>query len=586
MSERKRTLDVDQEGSASKRPLNSDPIDYSNDYSPRSPSPIRSPSIASYSPCPSPSPPVSPTPIIRKIERRTFEVPEKFLDSVSKRIHEVQKETGCNVCVSTRITGWTRTVYLEGFQEDIELAIDRIDELVTSSVGFIHQVATRYLKFGDGMSPRSPSPPRKSLRSEYSPYKSPRDESDEDIEIIDNPRVSRELLIPLGLYGSFGSPMREQTVSICKRNGVNWNVPDAETSSKTEEKLVMRLYGVEESVEKAMKEIEEFMENYSEDEMLIHTTKVSRVIGKNGGTIQLISEKSGAVCHFDRESLDDSLESSKTLRITGTATQIEKAKEMVQDLIDSTRCFMEIPYRLYDDVVGDKKENITYISAVSGAECVAWSGDDERKTTIRIQGTEKQVEHAKSLLQDAIDKEHKKGGPLVVSELYILAIWAEMDRPVQFNTMNVPTEKVDQVIGVSGSYINLIREQSNACIEYDPRGPVKKFLISGTTVQVETAKALIKEVTDGPPQVSIPVWNRFEPRMTSGPALTLTPPPSPHSPLFYQNMPPQFSFQASPYYPGPSGPSNAPRIPYQYLPQPPSSLFAQYIPRPPFFPPR
>ncbi|KAF1755575.1 hypothetical protein GCK72_012025 [Caenorhabditis remanei] len=557
MSERKRTLDVDQEGSASKRPLNSDPIDYSNDYSPRSPSPIRSPSIASYSPCPSPSPPVSPTPIIRKIERRTFEVPEKFLDS----------ERDGMQCLRIHSNHWMDENCLFG-REDIELAIDRIDELVTSSVGFIHQVATRYLKFGDGMSPRSPSPPRKSLRSEYSPYKSPRDESDEDIEIIDNPRVSRELLIPSGLYGSFGSPMREQTVSICKRNGVNWNVPDAETSSKTEEKLVMRLYGVEENVEKAMKEIEEFMENYSEDEMLIHTTKVSRVIGKNGETIQLISEKSGAVCHFDRESLDDSLESSKTLRITGTATQIEKAKEMVQDLIDSTRCFMEIPYRLYDDVVGDKKENIAYISAVSGAECVAWSGDDERKTTIRIQGTEKQVEHAKSLLQDAIDKEHKKGGPLV------------------FNTMHVPIEKVDQVIGVSGSYINLIREQSNACIEYDPRGPVKKFLISGTTVQVETAKALIKEVTDGPPQVSIPVWNRFEPRMTSGPALTLTPPPSPHSPLFYQNMPPQFSFQASPYYPGPSGPSNAPRIPYQYLPQPPSSLFAQYIPRPPFFPPR
>ena len=86
MSERKRFLNVKQEDSDSlpgaKRSFN----DYSNDYSPRSPSPARSPSNSEFSPCtqspssPSPLEPVEPVVKTEKIVKSSVEVPEKFLE--------------------------------------------------------------------------------------------------------------------------------------------------------------------------------------------------------------------------------------------------------------------------------------------------------------------------------------------------------------------------------------------------------------------------------------------------------------------------------------------------------------------------
>ena len=66
---------------------------------------------------------------------------------------------------------------------------------------------------------------------------------------------------------------------------------------------------------------------------------------------------------------------------------------------------MDVPFRIYDSVIGENEENIKKISEVSGAKCWIDKRAIQQKKRVRIVGTSEQVEHAKRLFLDLITKE-------------------------------------------------------------------------------------------------------------------------------------------------------------------------------------
>ena len=155
----------------------------------------------------------------------------------------------------------------------------------------------------------------------------------------ENGSVIQELKIPSHLSSGYGfTMMKKKANEICLKSDVRWQFQDMEVGK------LMRLLGKREQVEKVIKEIEEFLEimDVSEDTMFIHSSKVAKIIGKNGETIKSLSKRSGAECHFNRYDQNGPMPTFQTLVIKGSKQQISTARQMVQELLDAVSCLIDI----------------------------------------------------------------------------------------------------------------------------------------------------------------------------------------------------------------------------------------------------
>ncbi|EGD74250.1 hypothetical protein PTSG_12419 [Salpingoeca rosetta] len=287
------------------------------------------------------------------------------------------------------------------------------------------------------------------------------------------------------------------------------------------------------------------------DNMPIPSEKVGMVIGKGGETINRLQEQSGARLQVIQ---DDPFAQEKPLRMTGRRDAIERAKQLVKDLIDpepehdpmypstmglssgdivnnlsayrSKKVEIKVPRVAVGRVIGRGGDSIKRIQAESGARVQFEPETNQDFRIATITGTMPVIEAAEKMIMDIIQD----------AEVSTSSARPRDDRPRE--PMPVPQERAGLIIGRGGESIRMIMQQSGAHVELDRAQPAvngdKTFWISGDPEQIATAKRLIQEKLDA--------HRRPPPRaMQSGPPGGMRPPqPGGFPPQQQQQQQPSF----------------------------------------------
>lgn len=217
-------------------------------------------------------------------------------------------------------------------------------------------------------------------------------------------------------------------------------------------------------------------------EMLSHVMEVSQskaalIIGTDGQMIKKIRLLSSADVSVERPRVYHS-SSQRIVSIVGTTEEIEKAKQMIMDVISETKkmlpdeqedYYLYVPVNMVGKVIGIQGRTVKDINQKSGAS-VRFVDDKE---SFRLRGSRLQIDCAKELIYKIIGKMEN-----------------EISKP-QEKYVAVPEAKIGLVIGKQGRTVNEMKRISGASIKFiDPQNG---FLLSGDQQQIDNAEALIWE---------------------------------------------------------------------------------------------
>ncbi|XP_045505647.1 far upstream element-binding protein 2 isoform X2 [Colias croceus] len=261
------------------------------------------------------------------------------------------------------------------------------------------------------------------------------------------------------------------------------------------------------------------------DEIMLPGPKVGLIIGKNGKTIKQLQEQSGAKMVVIQDGPNTEYE--KPLRISGDASKVEHAKQLVYELLQDkdggpgprfddgyqdqgngvTSTEVLVPKIAVGVVIGRGGDMIKKIQNDSGCRVQFHQEREEGPGDKRcyLQGLPHQVDHARQMIEDLISSVN-------------LAIRSGRGRPTNKNQGNndrdnqqwqdsapevrvsftVSNVKCGLIIGRGGEVIKQINAQSGAHCELDRRAQNqdrvnRTFFIKGHPDAVENCKRIIME---------------------------------------------------------------------------------------------
>uniref|UniRef100_U5ENN8 Putative tudor and kh domain-containing protein n=1 Tax=Corethrella appendiculata TaxID=1370023 RepID=U5ENN8_9DIPT len=140
-------------------------------------------------------------------------------------------------------------------------------------------------------------------------------------------------------------------------------------------------------------------------EIIFTNKQIPLIIGRNGNTLKSIESKTGVQIEFREHN-----ENSQVCKITGTLKAIEAAKDLIQKEIQRPPTVTEemlIPLSACGKIFGGSSEELQEICRKSLAKVSVDSGSASRNLSsdtqrILITGTQKQIDTAKSLIDDKV----------------------------------------------------------------------------------------------------------------------------------------------------------------------------------------
>ncbi|XP_074286933.1 uncharacterized protein LOC141612115 [Silene latifolia] len=159
--------------------------------------------------------------------------------------------------------------------------------------------------------------------------------------------------------------------------------------------------------------------------------RVGVIIGKSGETIKYLQNQSGARIQITRDAEHDPSSLNRVVELMGSHDQIAKAEQLIHDVIaeadnggpgsvsrkmppapGSEQFVMKVPSNKVGLVIGKGGETIKNIQSQSGAKVQVIPlhpppGDMSMERTVQIDGTSEQIEIAKQMVYDAMEKRNR-----------------------------------------------------------------------------------------------------------------------------------------------------------------------------------
>jgi len=216
------------------------------------------------------------------------------------------------------------------------------------------------------------------------------------------------------------------------------------------------------------------LEPVSEAIVAVPKAYIAKVIGKGGSQVCVIREKSGAQIDARQQTTDPC-----NVKVIGTEEAIEKARDMIWDLVELASLrpgiILDIPRAKIGKVIGIRGAQINEIQVTTGAKVDVDKDCDPCKVTIG--GDPDKVEHARrvilTLAMEAADGESEY--------------------------LDLPKGAAGAVLGVQGARLRELQAQSGARIDVDKTQPsVCRVRIAGDAVQIAHAKDLVLLAVETP----------------------------------------------------------------------------------------
>ncbi|XP_033642992.1 far upstream element-binding protein 1-like isoform X1 [Asterias rubens] len=362
--------------------------------------------------------------------------------------------------------------------------------------------------------------------------------------------ITEDYKVPSSLVGLIIGRGGETITKIQSESGCKVQVA-AQNDVDNPEVRTCTLTGSTDALQRAKAELNSIVYNSKEavtEQLLIKANKVGLIIGKKGETIRKMMEESGAKMMMIQDStINTGLE--KPLKITGDQNQVDKAKEMIQELLDKQQEYdnnsggmqrpqpnygaggsesreFTVPRLTVGIIIGKKGDMIRSIQEDTGAR-VQFNDDDGSDVRVCIvTGSLPAVERARTIIDSIVMEAEQRdmergmggmrgrgrgrgggpnnfgnrgggfmGGMMRDNHFQGGRGGGEMrEMPVAFN-------KCGLIIGRGGANIQAIKGKSGARIEMTQRlnqEGDKIFTIQGTPEQIESAEQLIREKLSEP----------------------------------------------------------------------------------------
>lgn len=263
--------------------------------------------------------------------------------------------------------------------------------------------------------------------------------------------------------------------------------------------------GPSKAVAKAAEELEEFYqyekENGFQEIVTVPALAISRVIGKNGATINDIADRAGIECHFKKNGKGGDDDKPTELELVGSKAALKEAKKKIQDIIDEAENLVtetiKVDQKYHRDIIGSGGSKMReIISNAGGADLsgpkfyrlMAMPSESSKSDEIVCQGDRrivaKIIEQVKALVAE---KEAS------VTEQYELA-----------------KEKHGRLVGPGGSVRQALEAEFKVAIAI-PRPNDKSTVIKLTGLPENVAKLRIKldELTKDEWKVEVEVPRKY-----------------------------------------------------------------------------
>lgn len=226
-----------------------------------------------------------------------------------------------------------------------------------------------------------------------------------------------------------------------------------------------------------------------EDTMEVHGPMIGRIIGKGGESIRQLQQDSGAKI--------DILKDESVVRMSGSCDSVAHARRLITALIerpddrgdnrgDNRRPFrpsleeetLQVPQNMVGKIIGKGGETIRRLQEESHCKIDVTK---DQPGVIRLSGTRETITAAKHMIDDVIDSgvDGKGGGK------------GKDDGPRVNETMVIPAEMVEHVVGKNGGDVKSLEATSGAHVEIDTKDNVFQLNLSGSRYAVERAQSLI-----------------------------------------------------------------------------------------------
>ncbi|KAI0032235.1 hypothetical protein K488DRAFT_86037 [Vararia minispora EC-137] len=275
--------------------------------------------------------------------------------------------------------------------------------------------------------------------------------------------------------------------------------------STTEDVILVR--GASADVDRAVKEIQEIVENAKNDLILsgystefdIDREYVGRIVGSQGGGVNKLREQLGVKVDFSDDG-DDFKDAKKKkiatgkshVKIVGRKENAEEAKRrilaQVEKLADETQETLKIPNQYHSSLIGQNGKYVIRLEERYSVRIIfpreaAEGGEGRTREPLKpdevlVKGGRKGVAQAKTELLEAVEFEK------------------ESNNVIKFT---VVARAVPRILGKGGVRINEIKAETDAQIDVDKSvedSGVVQITCRGSKKAIAAAKALIQEIAD------------------------------------------------------------------------------------------
>lgn len=151
--------------------------------------------------------------------------------------------------------------------------------------------------------------------------------------------------------------------------------------------------------------------------------------------------------------------------------------------------YMRLPRQIMGRVIGKQGQTINGIREASGARVDAEDKNDDM-CEFKIQGTPEAVERAKAMIVEVAEKSRSDGASGAADGAAVASGTGTSE------TLEFPVALMGGIIGMRGSKISDVRQQSGAKVQVEKGEGRCKVTMSGTPEQVERAKELVRSLAE------------------------------------------------------------------------------------------